>query len=109
MSDFPAQPGVLSAKKLELLRSRLKQKGMNVKETQAIPLRKESGPWALSFAQQRLWFLEQLEPGTPTYNIPGAIRLTGTLNVLALEQGVNEIVRRHEVLRTTFTTVDGQP
>lgn len=63
----------------------------------------------LSFAQQRLWFLKQLEPANPLYNIPGAVRLRGVLNVAALEQSFNEIVRRHEALRTTFKTVEGQP
>ena len=63
----------------------------------------------LSFAQQRLWFLDQLEPGNPFYNISRSVRLKGSLNVAALEQSLNEIVRRHEVLRTSFTDVDGHP
>ena len=63
----------------------------------------------VSFAQQRLWFFDQLEPGTATYNLRAALRLTGTLNVTALEQSFSEIVRRHEALRTTFATVEGQP
>jgi amino acid adenylation domain-containing protein/non-ribosomal peptide synthase protein (TIGR01720 family) len=62
----------------------------------------------LSFAQQRLWFLDQLEPNSPTYNLPEALRLHGPLNLAALERSLNEIVRRHEVLRTTFATLDGQ-
>ena len=63
----------------------------------------------LSFAQQRLWFLEQLEPNTATYNMPAAVRLNGQLNVEALEQSFKEIIRRHETLRTTFTTKNGNP
>jgi amino acid adenylation domain-containing protein len=55
-----------------------------------------------SFAQQRLWFLEQYEPGTRLYNIPSAFHLVGDLDALALERSLQEIVRRHEVLRTTF-------
>ncbi len=63
----------------------------------------------LSSGQQRLWFLDQLEPNTPLYNIPTALRLTGELSATALAEGLNEIVRRHESLRTTFPSVDGAP
>ena len=62
-----------------------------------------------SFAQQRLWFLDQLIPGNGIYNVPTVIRLTGSLKLAALEQTFNEIVRRHETLRTTFIVSDGQP
>ncbi len=62
----------------------------------------------LSFAQQRLWFMEQLEPGNPFYNFPTVVRLRGTLNVPALEKGINEIVRRHHVLRAVFGEDHGQ-
>jgi SAM-dependent methyltransferase/acyl carrier protein len=60
------------------------------------------GRLPLSFAQQRLWFLHQLEPDSPAYNVPAAVRLSGQLNVSALERSFNEIIRRHETLRTTF-------
>ncbi|NLG48893.1 MAG: AMP-binding protein, partial [Chloroflexi bacterium] len=63
----------------------------------------------LSFAQQRLWFLDQLEPGNLFYNIPLAVRLKGALDADALRRALNEIVRRHEALRTTFAAVDGRP
>ena len=63
----------------------------------------------LSFAQQRLWFLDRMEPGTPLYNIPAAIEVRGRLDVAALAASLNEIVRRHEVLRTTFELRGGQP
>ncbi|MBD1933118.1 MULTISPECIES: non-ribosomal peptide synthetase [Cyanophyceae] len=62
-----------------------------------------------SFAQQRLWFLDQLISGNAIYNVPTVIRLTGSLNLAALEQTFSEIVRRHEALRTTFKVLDGQP
>ena len=65
------------------------------------PMRRE-GPLPLSFAQQRLWFLHQMEPESPFYNIPAAVRLTGALDVDALRRALREIVRRHEALRTTF-------
>ena len=67
------------------------------------------GEFPLSFAQQRLWFLDQLEPGQATYNVPAAMRVTGNLNLLALHQCLTEIVRRHEALRTAFAGVDGRP
>ncbi|MEH2136766.1 amino acid adenylation domain-containing protein [Nostoc sp.] len=62
----------------------------------------------LSFAQQRLWFLDQFEPNSASYNIPVGLRLVGTTNVVALQQSLIEIVHRHEALRTNFVTVDGQ-
>ncbi len=68
-----------------------------------------SKPLPLSFAQQRLWFLDQLEPGTPLYNIAFALRLTGQLDITAVENSLGEIVRRHEALRTSFASRDGEP
>ncbi|MHC5853958.1 amino acid adenylation domain-containing protein [Nostoc sp.] len=68
-----------------------------------------SGNLPLSFAQQRLWFLDQLILNNPFYNIPLALHLTGSLNKPALEQTFNEIVRRHEALRTTVSIQSGQP
>src|SRR4051794_32537581 len=68
------------------------------------PIRRASraAPLPLSFAQERLWFLDQLEPGNPAYIIPILLRMTGRLDALALERSLNAIVRRHESLRTTF-------
>ncbi|PTL75058.1 non-ribosomal peptide synthetase [Vitiosangium sp. GDMCC 1.1324] len=63
----------------------------------------------LSFAQQRLWFIDQLAPGSYTYNIPFFARLKGPLDVAVLERSLSELLRRHESLRTTFTQVNGQP
>ena len=63
----------------------------------------------LSYSQQRLWFLDQLEPKNPTYNIPAAFRLKGRLNLSVLEETLNEIQRRHKVLQTKFVSVDGKP
>ncbi|MHC5860260.1 amino acid adenylation domain-containing protein [Nostoc sp.] len=63
----------------------------------------------LSYAQQRLWFLDQLEPNSGSYNMPLTLRLVGTLNQSALEESLQEIIHRHETLRTNFITVDGRP
>jgi amino acid adenylation domain-containing protein/thioester reductase-like protein len=75
----------------------------------AILKRAKNAEVLLSFAQQRLWFLDQLEPNSSFYNIPIGLRLLGTVNVAALEQSLEEIIRRHEALRTNFVTVDRQP
>ncbi|MBV9180225.1 MAG: non-ribosomal peptide synthetase, partial [Acidobacteria bacterium] len=62
-----------------------------------------------SFAQQRLWFLEKLQPGGTSYLIPWALRLRGPLNIAALQASLNEVVKRHEILRTTFAWQNGMP
>ncbi|MBC1218644.1 amino acid adenylation domain-containing protein [Nostoc sp. UCD121] len=74
-----------------------------------LPVHKDSEFHPLSFAQQRLWFIHQLTSDTPAYNIPLIIRFQGSVNVAVLEQSLNEIIRRHEILRTNFIVVDGQP
>ncbi len=71
--------------------------------------RAENAELLLSYAQQRLWFLDQFEPNSAIYNIPMALRLVGTLNQVALEQSLYEIINRHEALRTNFVIVDGKP
>jgi amino acid adenylation domain-containing protein len=68
-----------------------------------------TGALPLSFAQERLWFIDQLEPGSAVYNIPAARRLGGSLDQAALERALGEIVRRHDALRTVFAEVDGSP
>jgi amino acid adenylation domain-containing protein len=74
-----------------------------------IPPAARTQPLPLSHAQERLWFLAQLAPDSASYNIPVAVRMSGKLNEAALEASLNEVVRRHEALRTTFaTTADGQ-
>ncbi|MFL5542792.1 MAG: non-ribosomal peptide synthetase, partial [Longimicrobiaceae bacterium] len=67
------------------------------------------GPFAVSFSQARVWFLEKMLPGTATYNLPAALRLTGALDVDALGRALTELVRRHEALRSTFGEADGEP
>ncbi|HYG65887.1 MAG TPA: amino acid adenylation domain-containing protein, partial [Thermoanaerobaculia bacterium] len=76
-----------------------------------LPLSPEprQGPLPLSFAQQRLWFIDQLEPGSPLYNMPVTLRVEGPLDPAALASCLGEIVRRHEALRTVFTTLDDSP
>ena len=100
----------LTPAKRALLERRLKGSGLDdLLIEERIPERaaQESAP--LSFAQQRLWFLDQYEPNSSFYNLPSVMRLKGFLNVSALEESLNEIIRRHESLRTTFTKIDGEP
>lgn len=98
----------MDAQKLELLAYLLDEQGIASPEMQTIFPRVSSENLPLSFAQQRLWFLNQLEPDSSFYNISAALRLNGVLNVTALEQSFNEIIQRHEILRTTFNLVDGE-
>ncbi len=91
----------LSSESRELLRARLAGARLEHR-TDGIPRRSESEPAPLSFAQQRLWFLDQLVPGNSFYNIPAALPLRFRVDVVALERALGEIVRRHAALRTTF-------
>ena len=107
--DFKERIAGLSAAKRELLALRLKRDGDASREQVTIPQRANRGSAPLSFAQQRLWFLDQLEPNSPLYNIPMALRLRGALNIAALQKTLDALVDRHESLRTTFVSVNGSP
>ncbi|MFZ6028858.1 MAG: condensation domain-containing protein, partial [Chloroflexota bacterium] len=99
----------LSEKRRELFKRLLVQDGIK-RESPRIPRRDGDRTKApLSFAQERLWFLEQLDPGKTTYSIPFALRICGLLDVAALRQCLQEVVRRHEILRTNFRVVDERP
>ena len=87
---------------------RLQQQELELTSPPILP-RAENAELPLSYAQQRLWFLDQLQPNSSLYNIPIALRLVGTLNQAALAQSLEEIIHRHEALRTNFITVDGTP
>ncbi|MEH2121092.1 non-ribosomal peptide synthetase [Nostoc sp.] len=78
-------------------------------QANTIPRCQSSNNVPLSFSQQRLWFIDQLYHSSSFYNIPSAFHLTGSLNITALQQSLNEILRRHEVWRTTFALVNGEP
>ncbi len=97
MDDVSRQMTDLSRDKRELLELLLSEEG------------DDFNSFPLSYAQQRLWFLDQLEPGSPAYNISTAVRLSGPLDIDTLKRSLNEIVRRQESLRTIFTTIDGRP
>jgi len=109
MSEHSRRIAGLSQDKLELLAQRLKR-DKKPSRAQTITRRADGGPTQpLSFAQERLWFLDQFEPNSPSYNIPAAVRLEGRLDVAAMGRGLNQLINRHESLRTTFTTQEGRP
>src|SRR5689334_25256696 len=97
----------LSPAKRALLERRLvAERGESPRQPQlSSPSRRE--PSRASFAQERLWFVQQLEPESGAYNVPRAIRIHGPLELEILEQSLNEIIRRHESLRTNFELIDG--
>jgi amino acid adenylation domain-containing protein len=99
----------LSPAKRELLEMKLKQKSAIAGTVQRIPRRSLTGPAPLSFAQERLWFLDQLEPDSRAYNQPRLIRLKGELDIDALHKVLDTIVGRHEVLRTTYRPGEENP
>jgi len=112
MSDLQKRLEKLSPAQRELVLKKLQAQKQNLKPQAKVPAIapvSRDQPIPLSWNQQRLWFLEQLEGSSSTYNIPAAVELVGNLNLTALEQAIQEIVRRHEVLRTNFTSKDGLP
>ena len=109
MSDVSDLIGDLSPEQLDLLLLRLSRERKGISRAQITRQGREVNTFPLSFDQQRMWLLDQLAASNLVFNIAHALRLTGPLNVRALYRSINEIVRRHEILRTTFTVVDGQP
>src|SRR6266550_7492103 len=109
MTDDASAAGLagLSPTKLALLERRLASRRERTRPT--IPRHDPQEPVQLSFAQWRLWFLEQLRPGTHTWNTPIAARLSGPLDYSALRGALEIVVRRHSPLHTVFVTRAGQP
>jgi amino acid adenylation domain-containing protein len=109
MNTLSERIASLSPDQRELLERRLQANKSNAVGERIEPRAQPGSAAPLSFAQQRLWFLDQLEPNLSFYNLPFAFRLHGPIHLSALDQALNEIVRRHEVLRTTFAREAGQP
>ncbi|MGX2041489.1 amino acid adenylation domain-containing protein [Methylocaldum sp. MU1018] len=107
-NPLPARARLSPAKRALLERQLRGGRAVDSKMS-VIPRRAAGGGAPLSFAQQRLWFLHQLEPHGAAYHLPAALRLEGRLNVAALQNSIDEIVRRHEVLRTAFAMQGDQP
>ena len=112
MSELSERISGLSPEKLELLVKRLEKRVAPNLPPQVIPRRQIRSPHApLAYAQERMWVLYQLDPSSSAFNISMAVRLEGKLNITALKRALGALVRRHEVLRTTFdvTADDGHP
>ncbi len=109
MSELAKKISELPPEKRKLLLEKLKKKN-EVPDDKIVSVNRDaSNAFSLSFAQERLWFLDQLDPGGFAYNLPLTVRIFGELNILALGQAINEIVRRHEILRTKLLTRLGRP
>ena len=108
MSDIQKRLAALPPEKRELLLRKLGKAAPAPRATIA-PRPRGGSSFPLSFTQQRLWFLDQLEPGSAFYNVPSVVKLTGPLEVDALAKSFRALVCRHESLRTTFRTGVGGP
>src|SRR6266404_912132 len=98
----------LSPDKRELLFKALSEKAVR-KAPQRIPRRDQLDHIPVSYAQARLWFIDQMSAGSSAYNVPAVIRLKGPLNLVAFEHSIREVMRRHEILRTTFGVFGEEP
>src|ERR1044072_2531090 len=108
MTNLDERIAALSSQQRALLELRLKNQAAETSKLQIIRRRGDNTA-PLSFAQQRMWMLYQFDPDSSVYNIGSNMRLRGPLDVAVLEQSLNEVVRRHETLRSTFTEINGQP
>jgi amino acid adenylation domain-containing protein/thioester reductase-like protein len=109
MSSLSERIANLSPEKRELLLKRLEKKQENIIPNTIECQKRNINIFPLSFAQNRMWFLDRIEQENSAYNISTALRLTGILNVTTLKKCLEEIVRRHEILRTTFAVVEEKP
>ncbi len=105
---MPEKSFNLTPAKQALLEALLKEKGLSLPKWRLISRSKTGEPAPLSFAQQRLWFLALMERDGYVYNVPSVYHIHGLLDIQALEDSLNEIVRRHAILRTTFIEIDQQ-
>ncbi len=112
MKDLTERLAALSPEQRELLEARMREKGLSVPKPHVItpiPGRAELDTFQTSLDQERLWFIDQMEPGNPSYNIHTTTRLLGPMDVERMQRAVNAVIARHEVLRTTLQVRDGVP
>jgi amino acid adenylation domain-containing protein len=108
-SELGARLTSLSPEKRALLQRKLLEKRAAEAGARAVRPRQRGGPCPLSFSQELMWLLDQLNPGVSAYNVPRVFRVEGDLDVAALGRALGEVVRRHEILRTTYAAVGGEP
>ncbi|MEL6936923.1 MAG: condensation domain-containing protein, partial [Cyanobacteria bacterium J06607_17] len=99
----------LSPQKREAFLKLLQKEGIDPTKLPILPANRQTNTFPLSWSQERLYFGQQLDGPSATYNIPVVLKINGTVQVDALEKTLDAIARRHNVLRTTFDTVDGKP
>ena len=112
MTDYPTnlvRSKGLSKAKQALLERRLRGDLDSMPQADTIPVRTETGPVPLSFVQERFWFMSQLDPNSPAYNMYNAIHLRGRLNSAILRESIRSLIHRHQILRTQFVTEMGRP
>jgi non-ribosomal peptide synthetase component F len=109
MNDIAGRIALLAPEKRALLAARLARSQRQLRGLQQLPSQERGVPAPLSYTQRSVWFLDQLYPGNIAYNSPIALRFTGRLNPEALEWSLNQVVRRHNLLRTVFEPGDGDP
>src|SRR5215510_14860854 len=109
MSDLTERIAALSPEQRALFAAKLKKRGLSTPQPKVIPRRKQQNYNRLSFDQERIWIVDQMEPANTAYNIFSVTYLSGRLDTSLMERAFNEVVQRHEVLRTTFTAIDGEP
>ncbi|GIV97568.1 MAG: hypothetical protein KatS3mg057_2225 [Herpetosiphonaceae bacterium] len=108
VGDLSERIAALPPEKRALLAKKLRQK-LDRTRSQIRPQPRDTNLFPLSFGQERLWFVQELVPDSPLYNVCVAMRVNGFYDVPGLEQMISHILERHEILRTTFTSIDGQP
>ena len=109
MANLSERLSKLDSRQRELLLKKLRRTESGKKRRSKIEKRPDSSIYPLSFSQQRLWFMHQLDTQSAFYNMPAAVRLTGKIDIDVLEYALNTIIRRHEVLRSYFPTEKGKP
>ena len=103
---------ILSEERLKLVQRMLRERGLGADTANTAPplvARRERDDLPTSFAQRRLWFIDRVSPGSPAYNLPAAYRIRGALDQTLIQRCLDQLIERHETLRTAFVDIDGSP